>query len=112
MSEERINRLEMIAQRHDQDIHSIANSLEKVAEQMEKTNALIQESILKDERINGRIDRMEAHLSAKIESNYEAIKRAHGRVDKVDEIISRLTWSLVTFIGIGIFGTLVKFGAS
>lgn len=109
MSEERFLKIENTLSNHDKDLHSIANSLKGINGHMSKTNDLLQEMAIKDERFSARIERVESHLITKIESNHEAIKRAHSRADKIDSIITRLAWTVITFVIVGIISAVIEF---
>lgn len=117
MSEERINDIEkrmyhheVKLQSHDKDLHSIAKSLEGINHQMERTNNLIQDFALKEERFNTRVEKMEANITAQIKHNEEAIKRSHARTDKIDQIINRLAWFIILTMLTGIISAVIKFG--
>lgn len=106
MSEERINKLEMIAERHDGDINRIATSLEKLVEQGDTTNKILQESLIRDERIHGRIDKLEARIFGKIEVISSSVQHANNRLNKYDSGINKLVWTVFTVIIIGLLGLL------
>lgn len=110
MSEERLFKLESKIESHDKDLHSIAKSLNGINDQMERTNTILTEFAVKDERFNAKLDRVEQNLNAKIDANLDAIKRAHARTDKVDAIINKIAWGVVTFVAIGIATAVIKFG--
>jgi predicted nucleic acid-binding Zn-ribbon protein len=110
MSEERFLKIENKLSTHDRDIHSIAQSLDGINSHMERANQLLQESILKDERMNSRMEKMETHLSSQIKANNEAIKRAHVRTDKIDGIINRLAWTVISLVLVALVGLVVKVG--
>jgi chromosome segregation ATPase len=110
MSDERFSRIENQLQSHEKDIHSIAKSLDGINSHMQKANELMQESILKDERINSRMDKLENHLSNQIKNNHEAITRAHERTDKIEGVFSRLAWTVISLVVVALVGLVVKVG--
>ena len=109
MSEERLIKLESKVLGHDKDLHSIASSLNGINSQMEKTNEILQTYAIRDERFNAKLDKVESSLSAQIATNNEAIKRAHNRTDKIDSIINRLAWTIITLVLVGVIGATIKF---
>lgn len=110
MSEERFLKIEHQLSAHDKDIHSIAKSLEAINKHMEKSNQLQQQAIVTDTKINARIERMEERLSAQIKNNTEATRRAHERTDKIDSIINRLAWTVISLVLLAMVGTIIKVG--
>ncbi len=110
MSEDRFNKIEHQLQSHEKDIHSIAKALEGINSHMQKSNELMQVSILTDERINNRMDKMENHLSNQITNNHQAIARAHERTDKIEGIFSRLAWTVISLVVVALVGLVVKVG--
>lgn len=110
MSDERFSKIEHQLQSHEKDIHSIAKALEGINSHMQKTNELMQVSILTDERINNRMDKMENHLSNQISNNHQAITRAHERTDKIEGIFSRLAWTVISLVVVALVGLVVKVG--
>lgn len=111
MSEERFLKIENTLSTHDKDIHSIAKSLDGINSHMERANQLLQESLLKEERMNSRMDKMETNMVSQINANNDAIKRAHVRTDKIDGIISRLAWTIVSLVLVAVIGLVVRVGA-
>ena len=110
MSEERLLKIEQKIENHDKDLHSIAKSLDGINHQMAKTNEILQDFALRDERFNSKLQRTEDRLSSLINSNNDAVKRAHVRVDKIDMIINRLAWTVITLVLVGVIGATIKFG--
>lgn len=117
MSEERIRELEhkllehhSMIEGHDKDLHSIAKSLEGINGHMNKTNELLQDFALKDERFNNKLDKIESNMLSRIDKNEEAIKRAHDRSDRYDDVLRKIGWWAIFVIASGIVGAMVKFG--
>lgn len=111
MSDVRINRLEAATQRHNDYIDRITGGMEKLEGQGERTNALLQEALLRDERFNAKIDHLESRITAQITASSTETKHAHSRIEKVEGIISRLAWTVVTAVVLGVMALLIKFGA-
>jgi len=110
MNEERFSKIEHQLQSHEKDIHSIAKALEGINSHMQRSNELMQVSILTDERINSRMDKMESHLSNQIKNNHEAVVRAHERSDKIEGVFSRLAWTVISLVVVALVGLVVKVG--
>lgn len=121
MSEERFIMIESKLDSHDRDLHGIAKSLDGINHQMQRTNEILQEFALKDERFNAKIEKIESSFNSrleqteslffsKIDSNSEAIKRAHSRTDKIDAVINRLAWTVITVVIVGMITAVAKFG--
>ena len=104
MSEERFLKLEQKIENHDKDLYSIAQSLDGINNHLEKTNEILQDFALKDERFNSKVTRCEDRLNNAIEMNKDATKRAHIRIDRIDLIISKVAWTIITFVLLGVVG--------
>ena len=109
MSDERLNKLEMIADRHDRDLTLIASSIEKLVVQSEKTNEMIHQALLRDERFDNKLAKCELSLNSRIDKVHETTTRAHTRLDSFEAVLSRLNWLLITFVILGILGSLITF---
>ena len=110
MSDERLNKLELIADRHDRDLTLIASSIEKLVVQSEKTNEMIHQALLRDERFDNKLSKCELSLSNRIEQVHIAADKAHERMDRFDASVSRLAWVVITFAVLGILGAVINFG--
>jgi septation ring formation regulator EzrA len=110
MSDERIKTLEMIADRHDRDLTLIASSIDKLVTQSEKTNEMIHNALLRDERFDSKLAKCEMSLSSRIEQLHNSTSNCHKRLDRFDSSISKLAWIVVTFAVLGILGAVVNFG--
>jgi len=110
MSEERLLKIESKLEGHDKDFHNIAKSLDGINEHMGRTNELIQESIIKDERMSSHIKQVESGLASRIDTVHQTAARAHERVDAHDAMVSRIVWAVLLFVGLGMAGAVVKFG--
>ena len=86
MSEERLNLVEREIHAHKAEMRTIANTMEKLVEQGEKTHELINQALLRDERFEGKLQRLEGQILSKINHQQEALTRAHGRIDRIDSV--------------------------
>ncbi|MBD3767998.1 MAG: hypothetical protein IE928_08645 [Gammaproteobacteria bacterium] len=118
MSEERLSQVERTAieLRHKDSVHDellkqLVGSHNEIRSELKRTNDILQQQVLNDERVNARIDKMEANIMAKIQASNESIKRAHSRIDKIESIFSRLAWTVITMVILGVMGAVIKFGA-
>lgn len=116
MSEDRLSQVERTAieLRHKDSVHDellkqLVDSHNEIRSEFKRTNDILQQQVLNDERVNARIDKMETNIMAKIEASNEAIKRAHSRIDKIESIFSRMAWTVITFVVLGALGTLITF---
>lgn len=97
---------------HDKDLHNIAVSLEGINHQMGKTNEILQDFALKDEKFNSKIDRLDTKVCARIQRLEELNDRLVKRLDRLDDIVARITWTVVTFVVVGVLAAVVKFGGA
>ena len=95
---------------HDKDLHNISESLSGIKDQMERTNSILQDFAIQDERFNFRIDAVEARVLARVEKDEEAIKSSHKRLDRLDGIIATVSKTVLVFILMGVLASAVKFG--
>jgi predicted nucleic acid-binding Zn-ribbon protein len=109
MSEERFLKLEQKIENHDKDLYSIAQSLEGINGHLERTNQILQDFALKDEQFNSKVNRCEDRLTSAIEANIGTARRAHERIDKIDLIIGKVAWTVITIVLVGVVGASVKF---
>ena len=111
MSDERLNKLEMIADRHDRDLTLIASSIEKLVVQSEKTNEMIHQALLRDERFDNKLAKCELSLSNRIDQVHQTAEVAHKRLNKIDNVLSRLNWLVITFVVLAVLGGLVTYNS-
>lgn len=95
---------------HDKDLHNISESLSGIKDQMERTNSILQDFAIQDERFISRIDAVEARVLSRVEKEGEAIKSSHKRLDRLDGIITAITKTVLVFVLIGALASVVKFG--
>lgn len=110
MSEEKFIRIEHRLDGHDKDIHSIAESLKGINTQAERTNQILQSLSLKEERFIARIEKVESGIGMQVETVKDIAVRSHKRIDKLDGIISRIGWLVITMVIVGVLGAVMKFG--
>lgn len=109
MSEERFFKIESKLDSHDKDLHSIARSLAGIDKHMEKTNQLIQESYIKDEKFTSRINSVELTLLSKLETNAIQQQVTKTKVDKIETVFNKLVWIVVTVVILGVIGASLNF---
>lgn len=110
MSEERITKLEYKQETLESLTRQMAENQKDMVGEFKKINAILQEQVLNDTRVHARIDKLETNITAQIQGNNAAISRAHERTDKIDAIITRLAWTVISVVIIGMMGAVLKFG--
>ena len=95
---------------HDKDLHTISESLSGIKDQMERTNSILQDFAIQDERFNSRIDAVETRIMARVEKDEEVIKTCHKRLDKLDAIVGTVAKAILVFVLMGVLASVVKFG--
>lgn len=95
---------------HDKDLHNIAGSLKGINQQMTRTNEILQDFALKDERFRSRLEALDSKLVSRIERNEDNTKRLQERLNKLDAGIARVLWTVGTFLILGVVGSVIKFG--
>ena len=95
---------------HDKDLHNISESLSGIKGQMEKTNSILQDFAIQDERFNSRIDAVETRVNARVDKEVEAVKSSHKRIDKIEGIIAVIAKTVLVFVLMGVLASVVKFG--
>lgn len=116
MSEERIKALEekVVLQSvkldsHDKEFSSIARSLESISAQMIRTNDLFHELALVDERARAELVRLEQLLAARVDTVITQTALNSSRVQSIENIINKIVWAIVGFMGIGLLSAAVNF---
>jgi ABC-type multidrug transport system fused ATPase/permease subunit len=114
MSEERLDALEQARVRHESAIESIAQNIQALVKQgertqiqNERTQELMQQALLRDERFDGKLRRLEETVFARLDTQHDTITRAHMRVDRVDSVIARIAWTIVTAVLIAVLSVVV-----
>lgn len=109
MSEERLIKIENKLDNHDKDIHSIAGSLEGIRDQMKRTNDIIQDFAIHEEKFASRIDLLDSKTMDRFERNEELIRRAHDRLDKTEKEKSWIVRLVLGFIFLGFLEAYIRF---
>ena len=112
MSDDRIQRLELIADRHERDLSTIARSIEELVEQNKITNNMIQDALLRDERFDAKLQKCELALKHQIDLVHATATRSHTRLDKMEGFFTKTLGTVLVFILLGILGATVKFGGA
>lgn len=114
MSEERLDALEQARVRHESSLESIAQNIQALVKQGERTQVqnerlqeLMQQALLRDERFDGKLHRLEQAMVARLDNQHEALTRAHTRLDRLDSIIARIAWTIVTAVLIAVISVVV-----